>query len=252
MPTGPRFIGSPRPWAGACFHAHAHTRIDRPPDVRRLVSFLRVAYRLFRAPSRQPPPVPFRVGAHCLGFGRLRDITRGRPHPARRPTSLRSVLRLSQPLDGLLRSLASGLVSSPSRVHGSSTRSGGSRSAQCLRPRRAALPPCRSTSADSSSLAARRPSAEASTSRPLSTRSSVRTGSVMSLADGRSPPRVSILQVPCASDGNAASPRSSAHGVHLRQPSLARSPTTIASSVSPPRTGYVCLQTHRPAREFRA
>lgn len=190
--------------------------------------------------------------ARCLGFGRLRDITRGRPHPARRPTSLRSVLRLSQPLDGLLRSLAPGLVSSPSRVHGSSTRSGASRSAQCLRPRRTALPPCRSTSAGSSSLAARRPPAEASTSRPLSARSSVRTGSVMSLADGRSPPRVRLLQVPCASDGSAASPRSSAHGVHLRQPSLARSPTTIASSVSPPRTGCVCLQTYRPAREFRA
>lgn len=252
MPTGPRFIGSPRPWAGACFHARAHTRIDRPPDVRRLVSFLRVAYRLFRAPSRQPPPVPFRVGLtawvsavfatspggvhiprgvqprfvpssgfHSLSTAFSAPWLRGLFHP-------RAAYTVHRPVQGLL----------------------APRSASALVGRR--CPPAVRPPLTRPALRPDVHQAEASTSRPLSARSSVRTGSVMSLADGRSPPRVRLLQVPCASDGSAASPRSSAHGVHLRQPSLARSPTTIASSVSPPRTGYVCLQTHRPAREFRA
>jgi hypothetical protein len=51
------------------------------------------------------------------GFGPHHDITNPRPLPRGHPnSSLRSVLRRSQPLDGLRRSLARRLVSSRSRV----------------------------------------------------------------------------------------------------------------------------------------
>lgn len=77
--------------------------------------------------------------------------------------SLRSVHRLSQPLDGLLRTLAPGLVSSPSRVQGA-TRSGASLSAQRYPARRRELPPRRCHSRCSTDLAS--PAATPAVPRP--------------------------------------------------------------------------------------
>jgi len=92
----------------------------RPSTKRATPGFIPpLSYRLFRAPSRSPPPVPFRDRQSARVPDPLRDITRARPplaEPSRAP--LRSVHRRSQPLDGLLRSLASRLVSSSSRVQG--------------------------------------------------------------------------------------------------------------------------------------
>jgi hypothetical protein len=70
-------------------------------------------------------------------------MTAVRPPTARVPkSSLRSVLRRSQPLDGLLRSAARELVSSHSRVQGVS-RSGVSPLCTATLPHREELPPCR-------------------------------------------------------------------------------------------------------------
>jgi len=111
-------LGSPRRCRRACFHARARPiRPVRPPGVLHLAS-LSVRRRLFRAPSRSPLPRPFGRGA-CQGSFPRHDITRARPPVARAPGApLRSVLRRSQPLDGLLRVRASRLVSSSSRVQG--------------------------------------------------------------------------------------------------------------------------------------
>jgi hypothetical protein len=64
---------------------------------------------LFRVPSHSNlAPVLSVRDFTCLGFVPLRDFTLARPLFARLPkVSLRSVLRLSQPLDGLLRPKAS-------------------------------------------------------------------------------------------------------------------------------------------------
>jgi hypothetical protein len=72
-----------------------------------------------------------------------RDITCAQPLAREAPSlTLRSILRLSQPLDGLIRTHARGLVSSRCHVQGSA-RSRASLSAQppCLVDR--SLPPCR-------------------------------------------------------------------------------------------------------------
>lgn len=77
-----------------------------------------------------PRPSPFGTGLACLGFRPHRDFTEKRPLSAKVPgPSLRSALRLSQPLGGLLRSSARRLVSSRCHVQGSS-RSGASPSPQ--------------------------------------------------------------------------------------------------------------------------
>jgi hypothetical protein len=68
--------------------------------------FLRLIFR----------PPPFGCGASCQAFLPHRDNTRSvHLSPGFRPW-LRSVLRLSQPLDGLLRSTLRGLISSRSHV----------------------------------------------------------------------------------------------------------------------------------------
>lgn len=85
---------------------------------------------LFRVPSLRIPPPILSEEASCLGFVPLRDTTRTRPLAARvSKSSLRSVLRRSQPLDVLLRAPARRLISSRSHVQGSS-RSGASLSPQ--------------------------------------------------------------------------------------------------------------------------
>jgi hypothetical protein len=64
---------------------------------------------LYRVPSHSTLASVLSVRSFtCLGFVPLRDFTLARPLFARLPkVSLRSVLRLSQPLDGLLRPKAS-------------------------------------------------------------------------------------------------------------------------------------------------
>jgi len=77
------------------------------------------------------------------GFCPLRDITTARLPNARVPdSSLCSVLRRSQPLDGLLRTVAWGLLSSPSRPEDPS-RTGVSPLCAATLPPREELPPCR-------------------------------------------------------------------------------------------------------------
>jgi hypothetical protein len=95
-------------------------------------------------PSRARPLELTRMT--CLGFCPLRDITRARPLTAGRPISpLRSVLGLSQPLDGLLRAPACRLISSCYRVQDFS-RSGCSPLAQPPFLIGRSLPPCRHSS----------------------------------------------------------------------------------------------------------
>ena len=87
----------------------------------------------------------------------LRDITCTQPLMREDPSlTLCSVLRLSQPLDGLLRTHARGLISSRCHVQGSA-RSRTSLSAQppCLIDR--SLPPCRSSAHRSPGLRPRPP-----------------------------------------------------------------------------------------------
>jgi len=206
VPIDPRCMGSPRRWARPVSKQRALDRIDRPPGVRRLVSLLRYCAALFRAPSRSPPQVPFRAPAHCQGFGPLRDITSARPRSrgfhdlaSFRPQAFAASRRFSprsgfeacfilEPRPGFVP--VQGLLAP--------------RSASALVGRRSPLavgPPDRSPS-----FSARRPPPETSATRSCSAWSSVRTGSVMSLADGRSPPRVGLLQVRSTSDEVTASP----------------------------------------------
>lgn len=83
----------------------------------RLASSLQVRVaspELLRAHLR---PDPFGWAA-CQGLCPHRDITKARPRARDIPSLARSVHRLSQPLDGFLRTSAPGLISSPSRVQG--------------------------------------------------------------------------------------------------------------------------------------
>lgn len=134
MPAGSRFIGFTARAAAACFHAACRS-LHRLTVRRRVTAgFIPPRKcRLSRAPSRTTSARALSGRAACPGF-----LPSSRHHQGAstdRETSqasLRSVHRRSQPHDGLLRTLAPGLVSSPSRVQGSS-RSGGSLSAQRLR-----------------------------------------------------------------------------------------------------------------------
>lgn len=173
--------------------------------------------------------------ADCLGSGPLRDITRSRPLPRRipasasfRPRALAAPRRFS-PRAG------SGACCIPEPRPGPVPFRGFSLRA-AHRSRRTVQPPCRCSPGARLDLSIRRPHPKTSATRLRSTRRRVRTGSVMSLADGRSPPRVRLLQVPCASDGATASPPPTAHDV---LPSGLRSRdrrSTSVSSVSPPRS----------------
>jgi hypothetical protein len=103
-----------------------------------------LVYALLRVPSHLCPPGPFRNRAlPTIGFGPSLRHHRARQLEHETPiASRRSVHRLSQPLDGLLRISACELVSSRSHIQGSS-RSGASLSVQPFFPRREELPPCR-------------------------------------------------------------------------------------------------------------
>ena len=157
---------------------------------------------LLRVPSpRAPPRSTFRSSSVLSDRAHLppgpvphRDITCAQPLAREAPSlTLRSVLRLSQPLDGLIRTHARGLVSSRCHVQGSA-RSRASLSAQppCLVDR--SLPPCRCSVHRSPGLRPR-PPARTSTSRRLSARRCVHSNPVIHQIRGRSLLRVSLLQV---------------------------------------------------------
>ena len=135
--------GTRRP---TCFHARRCAVLDN--------RYLRSCGTILRPFSREASSssefLQFdhrsRLSARALTYQGLcphRDITTGRlPCTKSSTSSLRSVLRRSQPLDGFLRSAARELVSSHSRVQGSSC-SGVSPLCTATLPRREELPPCR-------------------------------------------------------------------------------------------------------------
>jgi len=130
-----------------------------------------------------------RTSSTCLGSSPHRDVTRTRPLTAGLPTSpLRSVLGLSQPLDGLLRAPACRLISSRCRVQ-DFARSGCSPLAQPPSLIGRSLPPCRHSSRADRPKSAATPDA-------LGFEASIRArmrapGSVIHRTVRRSPPRVS-------------------------------------------------------------
>jgi hypothetical protein len=196
-------------------------------------------------------PFPFGAG-HLPGF-----VPSSRHHQSAstdRETSqasLRSVHRLSQPLDGLLRTLAPRLISSSSRVQGAS-RSGASLSAQRHPARRRWLPPRRCHDGRSTDLAGHGVHPHrASASRRSSARSRVREAPVISRRDGRSPPRVrssSRLSIPLAP--KVGYPPSTAHDVPATDLRLRDRRRRAPSAYWDRGTGRICLQTRRPARAY--
>lgn len=165
-----RLMGSPRFGARACFHARAaKSRSDRSPGQSAQVHSL-VLELLFRVPSLfNPAQRPFGPGPSCQGSCPLLDITGDASTCSRASrSSIRSVRRCSQPLDGFLRAPAPGLVSSPSRLQGlrsfrglPSPRSERS-SSECSAP----LPLCTPAARQDGSC---RPRSVTSASRPCST-----------------------------------------------------------------------------------
>jgi hypothetical protein len=107
MPTDPRAIGLPASPRRSCFHPRRRLhRPTVPPGLSDRVHSL-VSQTLFGVPSSALPAAPF--GRHVLpGFLPSSRHHRSASTCARaHPLSLRSVLRLSLPLDGFLRHPAS-------------------------------------------------------------------------------------------------------------------------------------------------
>jgi hypothetical protein len=126
----------------ACFHALSRRLINRPWSVRIRTSSSSLKRISFGVPSPQPPSPPFGADSHLPRFPPSLDMTRSRPQTRESHVPLRSVLRRSQPLDGLLRVLAHGFLSPRSRYQGSVP----SRGLSTLRSRhlhQALLPPRR-------------------------------------------------------------------------------------------------------------
>jgi hypothetical protein len=188
VPSGPRVVrASPRRLTGAPFP----TRWCGCPDDRPLPLSEQVHSLVRSLPLGVSSPAsrvtPCEVTRSCPGF---------RPSSRRCPVEstgaedpslpLRSVLRFSQPLDGLLHHRHRGLVSSRSHVQGSPYR-GFSRSAASP-SRRRQLPPCPLPCGRSP--VARLPRPPVGTSRLCSAERCVRSDSGVSLARCRSPLRL--------------------------------------------------------------
>jgi len=118
MPADPRVIGSPRRPAKAVSNLCTRAiSTDRPPTLANRVHSP-VPHLPFGVPSPVLPVAPFRVDHFCQGFFPLRDVTDG-VHLARKlPLPLCSVLRFSQPLDGLRHHRLCRLISSRCHVQG--------------------------------------------------------------------------------------------------------------------------------------
>lgn len=158
-----RLIGLPRRGVGSYFYDLRASSSDRPPS---FYTWFHpsISRRLFRAPSRSPPPDPF-------GPSRLPgSLPSSRHHPSESTIAglpeppLRSVRRRSQPHDGLLLTRAPRFISPSSRVQGRSPFRGSShRAARHLR--QVALPPCRCRPSASADLATHFPPSYAPASR---------------------------------------------------------------------------------------
>ena len=121
----PRWPPGPFPYPRAPDRSTVRRVCDRPAASSRFVSPLQSSFTIVLARALSGR-------AHCQGF-----VPSSRPHQHastrdRDPALLGSVHRRSQPLDGLLRALAPGLVASPSRVQDTGPFRG------LLSPRRAA------------------------------------------------------------------------------------------------------------------
>jgi len=226
MSTGSRLIGFAARVAAACFRAARSTPSVRPSAVRvtarlhpsKFVSPLQSSFVLMLCPC------PFGSG-HLPGFVPSSRQHRGASTDREASqASLRSVHRLSQPLDGLLRAPAPGLVSSPSRVQGAS-RSGASLSAQRRPARRRQLPPRRCRDGRSTDLAGHAVHSHlASATRLRSARSRVLDSPVISRSVGRSPLRV-------RSSSRLSTPLAPKLVTHLR-PLMAFPPPAFACAIA--------------------
>jgi hypothetical protein len=198
-----RALCAVRPTGCSGFPAAPHRRVvsdamvgcpdDRPPPLSKQVHSL-VRSVPFGVSSPVSRVTPFEVTPSCRGF---------RPSSRRYPVEstgagdprlpLRSVLRFSRPLDGLLHHRYRGLVSSRSHVQGSPFRGFSHSAASPSRRRR--LPPCPLPCARSP--VARLPRPPVGTSRLCSAERCVRSNSGFSLVRCRSPLRFLLLQVSC-------------------------------------------------------
>jgi hypothetical protein len=129
VPSGPRVIGFPAAPPLRCFHLGGRLSVRPSPGTLRLRVHSLVRRVLFGVSSASSRAGRFRPALSCQGFFPLRGTTGGVPFSvfafrlvpsAGLPDPRGSVLRLSQPLDGLLRLRFRGLVSSRSHVQGSS------------------------------------------------------------------------------------------------------------------------------------
>jgi hypothetical protein len=75
--------------------------------------------RLFEVPSLFLPSLPFRIDSTTWVYSLFVTLSKASTYRSGSTPSLCSVLRLSQPLDGLLRFRCRGLISSHCRVQGS-------------------------------------------------------------------------------------------------------------------------------------
>jgi len=138
------------------------------------------------------PCAPFGGHRPTRGFGPHRDIHGARPHTAKVPKpSLRSVHRLSQPLDGFLRAPCLQACFIPQPRPGFIACPGASLPAQRLPPYGGRRPPCRSASGHSPAEAGCHPRS-ASTPRLPSTRGRVVRAAGFSCDPSRSPPQVFV------------------------------------------------------------
>jgi hypothetical protein len=197
-------LGSPRKSrSSACFQARACAVLDLPSArlLLRLRAHPSLMRRLFRVPSPLLPARDLSVRASPAWVSPLFATSRTRSHHSRGfPHPALFHPRLSQPLDGLLRTSARGLISSRCHVQGSFC-PGASLPAQPPFLVGRSLPPCRCcTVAHSPALAF------ASTDRlpravPLGFEASIRArprsaSPVIHLARSRSPLQFILLQVP--------------------------------------------------------
>ena len=192
LPTRPAGYRVTRSASGALFPSPTNVSSNRPSaESRESASFPRVASPL-RSSFVSPPCSSFRSRRPAGGSVPRRGITDGvfQRGPSQSPA--RSVLRFSQPLDGLLRPRFLRACCIPQPRPGISPFRGFSRSTAGTgsSPARAPMP-----SPSERSPANRLPPSDASASRPCSVERCVPRGWGLVLPRGRSPLRFRLLQV---------------------------------------------------------
>jgi hypothetical protein len=225
------------------------TSIDRPLDPyasRFILARLDSSSEFLRLHSRPEP----------LGPGRLPGFRPSSRHHSHASTcarasraSLRSVHRRSQPPDGLLRARAPRLVSSSSRVQGTS-RSGGSLPAQQTSLVERSYPRA------VGSPGARRPFSASTPDRPRLRGVAPREVAFQRFDSEPMPPAAPLLGFTLlqASRGRRepSLPGLSARGVTRPSLRLRAGPAPPPSASRQRSRGRIRLRTHQPAREFRA